>query len=369
MKSNLKRNFKLFIRLVFTKLRSFGLHNESNFFIQNLAVLIGAGIGIPDALDSVYQEIKSFRMRSACREIIESINEGLSLSKAVDKAGIVAPHTLALISLGEVSGRLSQNLQVAALQNEKEATFRSRVRSALAYSSFVFVVALVVGIGVAWFVLPKIATFFNDLNAPLPFITRAIIKTGIFLQDYGYIFLPLFFTIFAILFYFLFSFPKTRFVGHTILFHIPLIKKLILETEVARFGFFSGTMISAGIPIQNVFNLLPTITTFGNYKKLYAYFAVKVGEGASFQKMFSEFDDLNSMFPLPVRQMVVASEKSGTLSETLLKIGNLYESKVESTSRNIPAFLEPALLLFIGCIVAVLALGILMPIYNLGLYF
>jgi type II secretory pathway component PulF len=369
MKDNFKIKFRIFTRALFVKTRSFALHDESNFFIQNLAVLIGAGIGIPDALASVYEEVRSFRMRSAVREIIKSVDDGFPLSKAINLAGIVAPHTLSLISLGEMSGRLSQNLQVASLQNEKEALFRSRVRSALAYSSFVFVTALVVGIGVAWFVLPKLASFFKDLNAPLPPITKGIIAVGVFLQDYGYVFLPLFFVIFGAMAYFLFSFPKTKFIGHTILFHVPLIKKLILETEVARFGFFSGTMIKAGIPIHTVFGLLPTTTTFGNYGELYSFFARKVLEGSSFQKMFIEYKNLNNLFPLPVRQMIVASEKSGTLSETLLKIGALYEAKVESTSRNIPAFLEPALLLFIGCIVAVLALGILMPVYSLGLYF
>lgn len=369
MKVKFKDKFKIFKRGFFVKIRSFGLHNESNFFIQNLAVLVGAGIGIPDALSSVYSEVRSFRMRSAIREIMKNVDDGLSLSKAVNLAGIVVPHTLSLISLGEMSGRLSQNLQVASMQNEKEAMFRSRVRSALAYSSFVLVTALVVGIGVAWFVLPKLASFFADLNAPLPFLTRWIIKVGVFLQDYGYIFLPLFFGIFGIMAYFLFSFPKTKFIGHTILFHIPLIKRLILETEIARFGFFSGTMVKAGIPIQTVFEILPTTTTFGNYKTLYSFFSRKVLEGASFQKIFLQYKNLNSLFPLPVRQMIVASEKSGTLSETLLKIGNLYEAKVESTSKNIPAFLEPALLLFIGCLVAVLALGILMPVYSLGLYF
>jgi type II secretory pathway component PulF len=369
MKVNFKDKLKIFKRKVFVRIRSFGLHNESNFFIQNLAVLVGAGIGIPDALASVYEEVRSFRMRSAIREIIKSVDEGLSISKAIGKAGIVVPHTLSLISLGEMSGRLSQNLQVASMQNEKEAMFRSRVRSALAYSSFVFIVALVVGIGVAWFVLPKLASFFTDLNAPLPPLTKGIIAVGVFLKDYGYVFIPLFFGVFAIMAYFLFSFPKTKFIGHTILFHVPLIKTLILETEIARFGFFSGTMVKAGIPIHTVFELLPTTTTFGNYKSLYTFFARKVAEGSSFQKIFLEYKNLNNLFPLPVRQMIVASEKSGTLSDTLLKIGNLYEAKVESTSKNIPAFLEPALLLFIGCIVAILALGILMPVYSLGLYF
>ncbi len=358
-----------FKRAVFVKLRAFGLQNQSNFLIQNLALLVAAGMPVNSALESVYDELRSKRMRSAVREMMQDISDGFSLSKALERAGIVSPHTLVLIALGEVSGRLSQNLSVAALQNEKEAGFRAHIRSALAYSSFVLIVALIVGIGVSWFVLPKIAQFFNDLNAPLPALTKAIIAVGLFLHDYGYIFVPLFFFMIATIAYFLFSFPKTKFIGHTLLFHIPLIRRLILETEVSRFGFISGSMMKAGVPIYTIFELLPKTTTFGNYRVLYEIMAKKIYEGSTFQSIFSEKNHSNALFPLAVRQMIIAAEQSGALSDTLLRIGTLYESKVETTSRNIPTFLEPALLLFIGCMVGVLALGILMPVYQLGLYF
>lgn len=358
-----------FKRKLFLAVRAFGLHDESNFFIQNLAVLISSGMSVTEALQSVYEEVRSPRMRSALREIQNDVVDGLPLSQAIGRAEVVSMHTLALINLGERSGRLSQNLQVAAMQNEKEAAFRSRVRSALAYSSFVFLTALLVGVGVAWFILPSIADFFRDLNAPLPPLTRIIIATGDFLHHYGAIFIPLFVIVVGCLFYFLFSFPKTRFIGHTILFHIPFIKKLILETEVARFGFLSGSMVNAGIPIQTVFELLPSTTTFGNYREFYTYADRKINEGSTFRRLFEEYENLSRIVPLPVRQMLVSAEQSGTLSETLLKVGSIYEAKVDATSRNIPAFLEPALLLAIGVIVGVLALGILMPIYKLGFYF
>ncbi len=351
---------------LFLKSRAFGLHNQSNFFIQNLAVLIGAGMSISTALSSVYDEVRSRRMRSAIRDIITDVDNGLPLSKAIARAEIVSPHTLSLIELGELSGRLSQNLQVAALQNEKEAVFRSRVRSALAYSSFVFVVALVVGIGVAWYVLPKIAVFFTELDASLPPLTRTIISIGTFLQNYGYIFVPAFFIICAILFYFLFSFPKTKFIGHTILFHIPIIKRLILETEVARFGFLAGSMVKAGVPIYTVFQLLPSTTTFGNYRAFYTFISERIMEGSSFQRAFNDYERIGAIMPLSVRQMIIAAEQSGTLSDTLTKVGDMYEAKVETTSRNIPAFLEPALLLIIGTMVGILALGIIMPVYQIG---
>ncbi len=356
-------------RTLFLRFRAFGLQNQSQFFIQNVAILVNAGMGISTALESVLEEIHSSRMRSAVREIIDEVSEGKPFSTALRNASIISPYILSLVETGERSGRLSANLLIASAQNEKEAQFRSRVRSALAYSSFVFFIAIFVGVGTAWYILPKIAIFFTSFHVPLPPLTRAIIATGSFLKNFGYIFIPLFTFMMLGLFYFLFSFPKTRFIGHTILFHLPLFKDLIKGTEIARFGFISGTMLKAGMPITDVFDILPSTTTFGNYRNLYVFMGERLEEGLSFQRLFPLYAPLHSVMPTPVRQMIVAAEQSGSLSDTLIKIGELYDVKVEAVSRNIPAFLEPAMLLVIGSLVALLALGILMPIYQIGLYF
>jgi type II secretory pathway component PulF len=356
-------------RRIFVRFRAFGLQNESQFFIQNFAILVNAGMGVVPALNSVLEEIHSWRMRSAVTEILDDVSDGKPLSVALGNAEIVSPYILSLVTAGERSGRLAANLLIASEQNEKEAAFRSRVRSALAYSSFVFFIAIFVGVGTAWYILPQIATFFTSFNVPLPLLTRGIIAVGVFLNHFGYVFVPLFVVIVLGLIYFLFSFPKTRFIGHTILFHLPLFKDLIKGTEIARFGFISGTMLKAGMPITMVFEILPRTTTFGNYSALYVFMGARLQEGLSFQRLFPLYPTLTSVLPSPVRQMIVAAEQSGTLPDTLIKIGVLYDRKVEAVSRNIPAFLEPALLLVIGALVGLLALGILIPIYQIGLYF
>jgi type II secretory pathway component PulF len=356
-------------RSIFRSARAFGLQNQSALFIQNLSVLVSAGLTIPAALSSVLEETRDGRMASAIREIQDSVDEGKPFSTALREAGIASTYTEALISIGEESGRLSENLQIAAEQNEKETEFRSRIRSALLYSSFVLMVALVIGVGISWYVLPQIASFFVAFHVPLPFVTRVIIGVGLFLKTYGYVVVPLFFCIILGLSYFLFSFPKTRFIGHMILFHIPLFKNLIRDTEISRFGFITGTMMRAGVPLPKVFDILPTTTTFQNYRNLYVFIGERLQEGYSFQRAFQEYPGLKKVMPSAVRQMIVAAERSGALSDTLIQIGGIYERRVDAASRNIPAFLEPALLLVIGLFVAILALGILMPIYRIGLSF
>lgn len=352
----------------YDNVRFFGLQKESSFVMQNLSVLVNAGIGILEALSSVRDESRSWRLKRALSVIIEDVESGTTLARALSRTPMVTPYTHALIELGEASGRLGENLKVAALQNEKEAQFRAHIRSALLYSVFVFTVALVIGVGIAWFVLPQVAGFFEEIDAPLPFLTRAIIATGVFLQVYGYFFVPLFLLTVFSLFYFLFSFPKTKFIGHRLLFHLPLLGRLIKETEVSRFGFITGTMLHAGVSLRDIFAILPSTTTFGNYRKLYIYMQQSLVEGHTFRHAFSTYKKTNALLPSPVRQMVAAAERSGTLGDTFLKVGELYEMKVDTTAKNIPVFLEPFLLLIIGAVVAVLALGILLPIYQLGLY-
>ncbi len=355
-------------RKIFLRLRSFGLSARSAFVVQNLSVLINAGMGVVDALYSVLDEVSSWRLRAALKEVIADVNDGIPLSRALEDARMVSPYTLVLVQLGERSGRLSKNLHIAAVQNEKEEIFRSRVRSALSYSIFVLTVAVVIGVGIAWFVLPQVAQFFLEIDAPLPFLTVLIIRTGIVLQQWGWVLIPAFCVFVLMLFYFLFSFPKTRFIGHSLLFHTPVIGRLIKETEISRFGFITGSMLEAGVPLSIVFELLPQTTTFGNYRRLYTELGAQIIEGQTFRQIFSDIKRAKRLLPLSVRQMVVGAEQSGTLAETYRTIGEMYEAKVDVTSRSIPTFLEPLLLIMIGGVVAILALGILLPIYQLGLY-
>lgn len=363
-----KTQYQKIKRFVFTLIRSFGMSKKSTAMIQDLSVLIGSGTTVSEALYAILEETDSWRLRSALNEVVEDINEGMSLSKSFERAKIVSSYTLALITFGERSGKLKENLKIAARHEEKDAIFRSRVRGAISYGSFVVTISIVVGIGISWSILPQISTFFDELDAPLPYITIVIIAIGKFIGEYGFIFVPLFIVFIIMLVYFLFSFPKTKFIGHTILFHLPAIGKLIKETEVSRLGLVVGSMTSAGIPLRSIFSLLPETTTFNNYRKLYRHIGDRIIEGKTFKESFRSYKGINKLIPVSARKMIATSEKSGTLSDTFNKVGEIYETKVDLTSRSIPLFLEPLLLIIVGCIVLVLALGVLLPIYNLGLY-
>lgn len=344
----------------------FGLKKEVYFFIENLSILISAGLNINSALKSIQEESDSRRMRKILTGITDKIEEGSPLHVALEQSGVFSSRILSLVRVGERSGKLLENLEVVSLQNEKETLFRSKVRSSLMYAIIVFTLAVVVGVGTAWFILPKLASFFGEYDAELPIITRGLIGFGQFLSQYGAFIIPLFAFFVLGAFYFLFSFPKTKFIGHSILFRVPVIKNLIKQVEIARFGYLSGSMLESGMSVVDAIEAMKGTTTFKNYQNFYIYLKEKVETGNSLENSFKSYPKINKLFPSSARHMMAAAEKSGKLSEILLKIGKTFEQKTEATARNLPIVLEPILLIIIGLAVALLALGVILPIYNLS---
>lgn len=322
-------------------------------------------MSIITAVSSLKEEIPSKRMQKIVEQIHAKLQSGSSFSDTLEEVQILSPHTLSLVRAGESSGRLTENLKVIVLQNEKENLFRSKIRSSLMYAMIVVTMAIVIGTGTAIFTLPRLASFFGELDAELPALTRGLIAIGAFLSNFGFIIIPIFLIILIIAFYFIFSFPKTKFIGHSLLFKTPVIKTLIKQAELARFGFLLGTMLDAGLSAREALANLPDTTTFLNYKEFYIYLKEKITAGNSFQTCFTSYPKVKKLLPSAVRQLIIAGEKSGKLSESLLRIGKMYEAKVEATARNLPTLLEPILILIIGLMVALLALGTILPIYNL----
>jgi len=360
-----KKNSKPDQRVWWLSFRGIGLKKEVYFFISNLSMLLSSGLRLSSALESLQEETKSRRMRKILSEIEQKIEGGSSLFDALEETGVFPLRILSLVKVGEESGNLSKNLEVATLQNEKEAMFRSKVRSSLMYGVIVFTLSVVVGAGSAWFTLPKVAVVFEEFEAELPAITRGLIVTGNILSAYGIFIIPFFLLGIVAVFYFLFSFPKTKFLGHAIVFRLPIVKNLVKQVEISRFGFLLGTMLEAGMSVVESFDALHGTTTFKNYQMFYVYLKQSVENGNSIQKSFADYPRIDKLFPSSSRQMISAAEQSGNLSGTLLKIGSIFEQKIEATAKNLPTVLEPLLLLLIGLGVAFLAIGIIMPIYNL----
>jgi len=347
------------------RLATLGTGRDRDYFIENLSLLIASGMPILEALGAIIVEVRSKNMRLIITRIQEAIESGSTLWRALDDCYIFPPHAISLIRIGEESGKLSENLKVVGKQQEKDRMFQSKVRSAMMYPVFVLSLTLIVGVGIAWFILPKLALVFSQLKLQLPWITKMLIGAGTFLGEHGVVVMPIFLILSVLIIYFVFYFPKTKTIGQTIIFWAPGINDLIKQVELARFTYLLGTLLNAGLPVVQAIGSVEQATFFPQYKKFYTHLKKNIEEGYSFQKSFNSYNKLNRLIPMPVQQLIVAGEKSGTLPDTLLKINENYEVKIDTTTKNLAVILEPILLVIVWLGVVAVALAVILPIYNL----
>lgn len=347
------------------KVPNFGWKKDRDMFVENMSTLVISGMGIMDAIDAIKADVKSTRMLALMSKMRDDVESGVPLWKAMANAKLFPEHTVSLIRVGEESGKLSENLRVVSLQQEKDREFQSKIKSALMYPVFVLGLTAVIGIGIAWFILPKLATVFGQLKIKLPLITRILIGTGSFLGHYGAWAVPLFLILFGIFVFFLFSYSKTKKIGQSILLGTPGINKVIMEVELARFGYLLGTLLQAGLPITQALDSLSKATIFPQYKTFYKHLESQIADGSSFQQSFASFPKLNKLIPTPMQQLIITGERSGNLPETLVKISQLYEGKTEISTKNLSTILEPVLLVIVWLGVVAVAMAVILPIYSL----
>jgi type IV pilus assembly protein PilC len=347
------------------KPRSGASFKEREFFTENLALLLKAAVPVGQALESLRSSSKSAGMKAAIVHMQVDIEAGYSLSNVLERSGVVTGQTLALVRMGEQSGHLVENLQLAAKQEEKRHTFRSKVQSALLYPTFVLGLTVIIGLCVAWFLLPRLAVTFDQLHVKLPFISKVLIAVGLFLKSYGFIAVPLLFIVVGIVGYVLFVAPKTRSIGRRLLFKVPGISRLMREVETAQFGYLLGTLLEAGLPVTQAITLLADSTSSPAHQAFYKYLSQSLDNGFSFKEALEKYKDADKIVPPAVQQMIIAGERSGSLSEVLITIGRNYEEKSDITTQNLEAILEPILLIIVWLGVMGVAVAVIMPIYSL----
>ena len=337
---------------------------SKEYFVENLSMLIASGVTIGEALVTVASEMPSKRVKKAVLDMAAKVDEGSMFWKSLEESGILNISAVALIKAGEESGRLAENLKVVAEQIHKNNVMTAKVRSALLYPAFLLTLLILVGSGIGLFLLPKLAEIFNGLDVQLNLLTKLLINFGIFWSHWGLIltgvmFVLLFFMVLAI------TYNKTiRSWAEVVLFKLPGMGRLMYETEMSRFGFILGSLLDAGLPAVEALDSLSDSMATKRYRDATKIMRDSIEEGNTFATTFDRIKDRKA-FPGPIRQLIISAEKSGNLSETLLKLSKIYEDKADITSRNLETLLEPVILVIIAVGVLFVALAVVLPIYSL----
>lgn len=344
-------------------LANLGLGKFRSPFLQNMAMMLGAGLHVTDALAALEREAKKGPMRKLIGTIHADVDNGMALWRAMDARGYFTPYTIALVRIGEESGNLAENLSNLASQDEKDHAMKQKVKMAMMYPTIVIILTFIIAIGLSWFVLPQLVGVLFALNVKLPATTLLVIAVADFFTAHGAVAVPLAF-MGLLTIGILTKFTKFGILVQWLLLKVPGIKTLIREASIARFGIILGSLMGAGVPPVEALRSLTEVTNLHRDKCFYRKLTEHIQLGDSFAKSFQIIKRSKKVLPISVQQIIATGEQSGRLSEVLAKIADIYQKKAEETAQKLPIILEPMLLIVIAGLVAFIAFSIIMPIYS-----
>lgn len=335
---------------------------DVQLFSRQMYSLLRSGVPIMRALAGLQASAVSQPFARVIQDLRESLDAGRDLSSSIRRhPSVFSAFFLSMVTVGETTGRLDEIFLRLFDHLEFERDMRARVKTALRYPIFV-VVAMVVAITIVniW-VIPAFAKVFAGFKAELPLMTRILLNASNFTIAYWPVMLGL--VVGAI---FLFrSYIATidgRYKWDRFKLRIPIVGKIILKAALARFARSLALASRSGVPI--VQGLRVVAQTVDN-----AYIASQIEQmrdGVERGESVLRTATTVGVFTPVVLQMIAVGEETGAIDDLMDEIAQMYEREVEYELRTLSSQIEPVLIVALGVLVLILALGIFLPIWDLG---
>lgn len=347
----------------FLKIFSIISLDEKINFIENLSVMLKAGISISRCLQILVKQTNNKKFQGILGDVYNQVQQGKSLAEALSKYSGVFPNLVtSMIKVGELSGNLDKSLEYLSIQLQREADLKSKTRGAMIYPSVIVSAMFIVGIFMSIFVLPSLTSSFKQLGGTLPITTQIVIAFADFMSGYAVLVIGGLVGLIILVIAVLRTYPGQR-AFDIFLLHFFIINGIIKKINLARFARILSSLLKSGIPI--VQGLEVAGESLGNWPYRELVIAAS-GEVKLGKPLAESLGRDNLLFPVLVVQMIQVGEESGTVQEILEQLAMHYEEQVDDTLKNLSSIIEPLLLLVIGGVVGFLAMALIAPIYSIS---
>ncbi len=329
-------------------------------FTSTLEILTSTGIPIVESLLFVEQNSDSPRIRTMTHEFRKQIIGGLTLGETLERyRDIFGKVYVGLVKAGEDSGELDKTLlRMLELLKKQDAT-KGKVIGALIYPSIVILLAIVAIVVMLVFVFPAFDEMFSQLGKDLPWITRACINMGNFIQKFWYLCIGVVaFSVFAITY--AYKKPVVRKAVDGFVLRLPMLSDLFKYSNFSNFIAVLQVSYEAGIPIVDC--LFLANLTMDNFvlQNSIMKAATKVQQGMHLSVALKNVHQVPTMMTF----MIATGEQSGRLGDSLFHCVNFIDKKLDAVIDAFTKLIEPMLMLFIGVIVGFLGLALYLPLFS-----
>lgn len=331
-------------------------------FCRQMATLLKAGVPLLRSLKGLEESTEKRRFAEVLGAVQQELESGKELSLSMKRQGhVFSNYMVNMVRVGELTGRLAEVFSGLATQLNFERENRERVTQALRYPIFVLATALAALVAVNIFVIPAFAKVYRGLKAELPAITQLLVGISDFAVEYWPALLALgVFGAGAA-----WSFARTnagRRVRDRLVLRIPIVGSLVHRASLARFTKSFGLALEAGIPVVDA--LTAALETADNAVIAERIAAMRVS--AERGESLARSARATGVFTPTILQMIAVGEETGALGEMMNEVADHYQKEVDYAIKGLAAQLEPILILVLGGIILVFALGVFLPLWDLS---
>jgi len=334
---------------------------DLTIFYRQFATMVNAGLTLVNSLDILTEQVENKVLADDIKIVKSDVEAGSTLADAMAKFPLVFTELyISMVRAGEVGGVLDEILNKIADLMEKEFALRQKVKSAMAYPSFVAGAAVIMSIFMLTFILPQFVGVFKQFGGELPALTQFFVTLTYLFNRYWY----LFFIVFAGLIAAFLAYKKTpqgKLNFDKFKLRAPIIGELNRKSAVSRFTRILGTLIKSGVPILEALQV--SSNAIGNLVISSAVLGArtKIKEGQSISGPLAA----SGTFPPMVTQMIMVGEESGELEEMLINVAKFYDEEVDRAVERLTAIVEPLMMAFIALTVGVMIIAMYLPIFNM----
>ena len=339
--------------------------NDLVIFTRQLSAMVGAGVPLLRALTSLEEHSESESLRALLAKIIKDVEAGAPLADALGKY----PDTfnsvyVNMVRAGESAGILDDILKRLALQQEKNASMRKKIKSAMTYPTVLLGITVLAFFGLMLFVIPQIGTIIKDMggaDAELPLLTQIMLSISDAIIKFWYIVLVAGIGLFYATRRFLKT-PKGKRLFHQFILKLPGINTIIQKVAVAHFTRTFSALMGAGVSVLEALSV--TSKAVGN--TLYEEAIQEAAEAVKNGDQLSDAIERSPLFPAIVSQMLAVGEETGQTDTVLVKVADFYEEEVDVAIGGISSIIEPFMIVFMGGMVGLIAASVMLPIAGMS---
>jgi len=327
-----------------------------------LSTMLEGGMTITAALDIIAEDTENLQLRQILQQTLTKVSEGRLLSDGLSEFPQVFNRlALAIVIAGETSGDLGKALRSMAEYFDGRDRIAKKIRGAISYPIFVLTLVSVIVIAIMGLIVPRFQTIFKQLGGELPAFTRTFMGVyEVLCHNTLYLIVAVVATVVGAT-----VLAKTR-KGHRFLSKavlcLPLFGKLFSEAFIAMFCKTIATLLEAGVPVLEAFEILRGMSSNDVIISAIARVKQHVTGGSNVALGMTAA----GFFPNMVIKMVQVGEESGSLSAILRKTSEHYERRITSTIDAMTGLLEPIMITTIGAIVLVVVIALYLPIFTMS---